>query len=207
MITKPLADLTNSVQILLKIGIAVISIAVIADIFNAFSYATLDSYLDPNEDIIPSDIISGIIGLIQALLFIITSIFFLRWIHRVNSNLQTVSGKTMKFTPGWAVGWYFVPFMNLFKPFQAMEEIWITSHKDEASQNSMLGWWWTLWLASSVSGYWLFKYSMGVDDAEGQVKLSLMYVVSDLIDIALTVVALNMITKISEAYSKNFPES
>ena len=31
------------------------------------------------------------------------------------------------FTPGWSVGWFFVPIMNPWKPFQAMREIWQAS--------------------------------------------------------------------------------
>lgn len=33
----------------------------------------------------------------------------------------------MEFTPGWAVGWFFVPIANLFKPYQVVAEIYRAS--------------------------------------------------------------------------------
>ena len=48
-------------------------------------------------------------------------------------------------SPGWAVGWYFIPFANLIKPYGVMDEIWDGSHQgDEAPDYSpsTLGLWW-----------------------------------------------------------------
>lgn len=56
----------------------------------------------------------------------------------------------MFISPGWAVGWYFVPFANLFKPLQAMKEIWLESNRAGTSYESrgsaILGWWWGLFV-------------------------------------------------------------
>lgn len=48
---------------------------------------------------------------------------FLMWVHRAHRNLPALRATGMKFTPGWAVGWYFIPYLNLFKPYQVMREI------------------------------------------------------------------------------------
>jgi hypothetical protein len=47
-----------------------------------------------------------IIGVFQIILIIVTAILFLRWIHRANYNARQLGAKDMKFTPGWAIGWY-----------------------------------------------------------------------------------------------------
>jgi hypothetical protein len=49
------------------------------------------------------------------------------WIYRAHANLRATGAET-EFTPGWAVGWYFVPIASLFKPFQAMRELVNGSH-------------------------------------------------------------------------------
>jgi hypothetical protein len=52
----------------------------------------------------------------------------------------------LAFTPGWAVGWWFVPFANLVKPFQSIRELWKASSADRAWPEirtwPVIGWWW-----------------------------------------------------------------
>src|SRR4051812_40932909 len=54
-----------------------------------------------------------LVGLGQLVIFIVTGITFLRWIHRANVNVRGFGAEGMTFTPGWSVGWYFVPIANL----------------------------------------------------------------------------------------------
>lgn len=75
-----------------------------------------------------------------------------RWIYRVSANAHALSSE-MEISPGWAVGWYFVPIANLFKPYQAMKEVWYASHwGGEGEGAGLLPWWWGLWLVSSFLG-------------------------------------------------------
>lgn len=59
--------------------------------------------------------------------FLASVVFVAMWIYRAHANLRAADIET-EFSPGWAVGWYFVPIANLFKPFQAMRELWNASH-------------------------------------------------------------------------------
>ncbi len=68
-----------------------------------------------------------IIGLFQYSIDIATIILFAMWIYRANFNARQLGAKNMKFTPGWSVGYYFIPFLNLWRPYQAMKEIWKAS--------------------------------------------------------------------------------
>ena len=203
---KPLAELTRTLCILLKITIAITALAVLADIYDYYSYANLPPDVDPNETFLTSDAISGIVGLIQFVLGIITGITFLRWIYRTNKNLRALSGEQMAFTPGWCVGWYFIPLANLFKPYQVMNEIWHVSHENRAVTLSIVGWWWALWLVSNFLGQLAFRFAMRADDAAGYTASAMTYVVSDGLDVALTLVALMLVTRIGMAYSKNIVE-
>lgn len=60
-----------------------------------------------------------------ALMFAVVAYCF--WIHRAYRNLLALDQVRPRFSPGWAIGWYFVPVMNLFRPYQVMSEIWRTS--------------------------------------------------------------------------------
>ena len=80
----------------------------------------------------------------------------------------------MKFTPGWSAGWYFVPFANLFKPYEVMTEIWQAS-TDPANwtavpRGSILPRWWTSNIIAGVLSYVSAKLiavaSLGAPDEE-----------------------------------------
>lgn len=71
------------------------------------------------------------------------------WIYRANANAHAIGGD-LNVRPGWAVGWYFVPIANLFKPFEAMKETWLASHYGgdwgRGTHSDLLHWWWGLWI-------------------------------------------------------------
>lgn len=203
---KPHGKLTGTLRVLLKITIGVTAVAILAGLYDFYSYSTLPSDVDANDTILPSDVVTGIVGLVQMVLGIVTGITFLRWIYRSNKNLRMLSDEAMTFTPGWSVGWYFVPFANLYKPYQVMKEIWIVSHKSEAGDHAVVGWWWALWLISNVLGRLAFKLVMRADDASGYAASAMTYIISDGLDVILNVVALNMVTRIGAAYSRNIVE-
>jgi hypothetical protein len=68
----------------------------------------------------------------------------------------------LRFTPGWAVGWWFVPFANLVKPFQTVRELWKASDPGApdwwgSETLPVIGWWW--------GGYVVFNILDGIAGA------------------------------------------
>ena len=106
--------------------------------------------------------IQGLIYLLQFPLYVYTVVIFLVWLHRAHSNLEPLRAGSLQFTPGWAVGWWFIPFANLVKPFQAVRELWCESDpevndeplflsKSVHSAPALLGAWWAFWLLSNFA--------------------------------------------------------
>jgi len=88
-------------------------------------------------------------GSAVVVLLITVAITFFMWIHRAYSNLPFLGNLNPKTTPGWAVGWWFIPVALLFKPFGVMKEIYIWSGADGAKiSTNILGLWWTVWICS-----------------------------------------------------------
>jgi hypothetical protein len=71
-------------------------------------------------------------------------ILWLVWQHRVHARLRALTGAGLRFTPGWAVGWWFVPGANVYKPFQVMREASEAGPEEPAVSRGMLGAWWLL---------------------------------------------------------------
>jgi hypothetical protein len=205
---KLLPPLSRFLVLLLKIHVAVLVLAVIGDIYAWFEYSHLAPGVDPSEDLLISDILNLIVVVIQLPLAIFLGITFLRWIYRANANLHALSSQPMTFTPGWSVGWYFIPIMNLFKPYQSMKEIWHVAHgtSEHDDVDPILAWWWILWLGSQFIGRIALKLGFKAEDAASYTNSALADLFSDGIHIPLNIVAVILISRITSAYSENFSE-
>lgn len=91
--------------------------------------------------------------------FIGVATSFCLWIHRASQNLRSLGHEGQRFSPAWAVGWWFVPVMWFFRPYQVMREIWQGSYPPPANDDekhgwrnhpvtTLLGWWWALSICS-----------------------------------------------------------
>ncbi len=103
----------------------------------------------------------GIVAIFQILLRVLTIVFFLIWLHRAFKNLPALAAQNLEFSPGWAIGWWFIPFANLVKPYQIMGELWNASDSDydpelflsnQIGTSSIIGWWWGLFIIGSIIG-------------------------------------------------------
>lgn len=102
----------------------------------------------------------GLISLLEIALLLAGIVVFLVWVHRTYSNLSPLRARDLNHSPGWAVGWWFIPIANLFKPYQVVKEIWVESDPDydeelgfmpsSFSAPSLLGFWWAAWIISNV---------------------------------------------------------
>ena len=145
------------------------------------------------------------IGIIYLLVYITTAIVFLTWVNRANKNCRGFASG-MEFTSGWSVGWYFVPIMCLFKPFQVMSEIWRVSH-DPGNWKAMhppalMRWWWGLWLLSCFVGQISFRMTMSAKTLDALQTSTVISIFSSGMDIPLCIVAAMMVGKIFQAQQR-----
>ena len=98
--------------------------------------------------------IAGINGLVWWF-YLVAAVGFIMWEHRVSSNLSSLGAGNQRFSTGWAVGWWFIPMMNLFRPYQILAEIWrgstttIRQSWTEAPAPWVMGAWWALMIFST----------------------------------------------------------
>jgi predicted Zn finger-like uncharacterized protein len=146
------------------------------------------------------DFRQSVLGFTQFFLFVVTGIFFLSWVYRANCNARRLGAKGMRFSPGWSVGYFFIPVLNFWKPYQAMKEIWKASSnpKNWANQSVglVLGLWWTLWIVSSVLGHAAFRTSIQAKMVNEIILSSQLTFASDLISVPLCLVAIYIISRI-----------
>ena len=95
------------------------------------------------------------LGVLWRVVRVAAVVWFCMFMVRANRNARSF-GSPMSFQPGWAAGYFFVPFLSLWKPYQAMKEIWQGSDPDPSSHSfsvivpALLGWWWALWIVHTL---------------------------------------------------------
>ena len=124
-----------------------------------------------------------------------------RWIYVTNANAHAFGTGEMSISPGWAVGWFFVPIANLFKPYQGVKETWQVSHNFggmvEEAQSPIVGWWWGLWIVTGMVG-WVSIQLGGLSDAplEGAYYFELL---AALLNVALCLVLIRLMRRLAHA--------
>lgn len=84
--------------------------------------------------------------------FIACVIIASRLTFRMMKNLHVMDAPGEKMGPGWAVGWYFIPFANLIMPMRGVSQIWRGTFAlaGEPEPNASIGLWWGAWILSNI---------------------------------------------------------
>lgn len=101
----------------------------------------------------------ALMNLLWSMIRIVFIVFFFIWLYRAYAHLQQRHIDGLAHSPRWAVGWYFIPVMNLFKPFSVMKEVVLASFHAVASPRQ---WklkkapvyvivWWLLFLGGNIA--------------------------------------------------------
>jgi hypothetical protein len=97
---------------------------------------------------------------------------FIMWFRRAYANLHRLnSGSILSYEEGWAAGAWFVPFLNLVRPFTIMKEIWNETQSnipgkekhDGIQGTALIGWWWAAWLTYNIVTNATSRMNQGTD--------------------------------------------
>jgi hypothetical protein len=89
---------------------------------------------------------------IPSLLSQVTIVVWLIWHYQVTANLWSRGLPDLRTTPGWAVGWWFIPFAWYVLPFLAVREVDQRSTPDGTTRRmgAILPWWWAAWVGAQL---------------------------------------------------------
>jgi hypothetical protein len=83
--------------------------------------------------------------------FILTTIVFLFFFHRAYSNLAVLGPGEQRWSTGWSVGAWFIPFLCIFRPKQIANDIWRGS--DGSAVPAIFNWWWAFWILGGAAQF------------------------------------------------------
>jgi hypothetical protein len=151
--------------------------------------------------------------------FVAAAIVFLAWFSRAYRNLERLGVPGLRYTPGWAVGAWFVPILNVFRPKQVANDIWRASDPQLARRSEgwhgrevspWLHWWWAFWVAGGVFGNQAALAQVQAKTVSDQFTASTFAIVADALfalSAALAIAVVNVLTIRQEAQAQAVSEA
>jgi hypothetical protein len=99
-------------------------------------------------------------AMLSLVAIVATGVAFIAWFYRAYVNIERLGACGLRATKGWSIGVWFIPFLNLVRPKQLMDDIWRASDPALPATEAR-GWqgravpgllhgWWALFLISGV---------------------------------------------------------
>lgn len=176
---------------------AYLGIAVLASLSNIMQLVLLQGPPYTPEMAEANDQRQSAVGLLQTGALVVTSIFFLKWVARSNRNARHFGATDLSFSPNMAAGCYFIPVLNLWRPYQAMKENWQASRRPtswrEQPGTPILAAWWLLWLLNGAINQVALRMSVAAKGIDELINVTYVLLASDACDIGVTLAALALV--------------
>lgn len=115
----------------------------------------------PTQENLALVLVLGLLGLLSSAVSIGTSVLFLVWMYQAAKNVRAFGQQGLEFTPGWVVGWWFIPIASLWMPYKAMKEIWKGSDPETVGRDGGGAWmtravpslfplWWVTYMGNGL---------------------------------------------------------
>jgi len=196
----------KKISVILLVCLGLNFILDLLSLWSNYSEYNLLVYIDKgafvsDEDANSNDIRQAIVGISQILLYIVTVVFFCIWIHRIVNNAHSFANSMLRYTPGWAVGYFFIPILNLFRPYQALNQasqVFI-DNETEGKRKVLFPLWWTFWIITNIVDRIVFKIIMRAEELDELIDASLISMGADVVNISLGIITLCLVFYVSKA--------
>ncbi len=198
---RDLSGLTRGVKVLLVISALISVVELALDVVLLGLLQEVAAGTDVQTQLEQNDAFQSSLGSLDLIIFLVTAVTFLTWIYRANANARALGARWMQYTPGWSVGWFFIPIANLWKPYQAMAETWQASHEGLPAEpgKGFVGLWWMLWIVNSVLNQIVFRLYLRADTVDEYLVATQLNLVALPVNIVLCGVAFLLVARIHEA--------
>jgi hypothetical protein len=96
------------------------------------------------------------VGCVLFLIYIAGVVLFCIFVYRARTNAEALGARGFRWSPGWAVGSFFIPLVNLILPYLAMREIYQASDPEAEADGwqtrpaNIVSLWWAAWVTSML---------------------------------------------------------
>lgn len=159
------------------------------------------------EEATSNDTRQMIFGVTYLIFLVACGYVFINWMRRAYYNLHQVK-TDLKYKESYAAWGWFIPFANLWYPYQIMKEIWIHTQSESNIENiephSVARLWWIAWIVNNAGSNASARFP--ADTIENLLIGTQLTIFSDVIGLVTLVLAIQVIKKVS-AFEKVFYNS
>lgn len=140
------------------------------------------------------------LGILGWALYLGTGACFLAWMADACRTARSIDPAAIRDTPTWAVGWWFVPIANVYKPYAILRSIWrvtIAARAHDAGPPGVFPLWWACFLVRlplSRLAQAIFKSA----DSGDLITATQVQMVSEVASIVAALAAIGVIRSIAE---------
>lgn len=159
------------------------------------------------DELDSNDVRQGVVALVLLGALVAATILFIRWFHLAYRNLVPLGVPELRFKPGWAIGSWFVPILNLWRPKQIANDIWRGSDPGAPAEQgggwtdrrtpALLAVWWGAWLLTGFVANAAARLWFRSDTPEDLRDAATLDAVSSGIDIAAALLAIVLIRRLT----------
>lgn len=146
----------------LAVGVAADALAVVSGVrYRGVIGGLLDGSV-VTQQVLDAEAFYGNVGMLQLLTYVPCVVLFLVWFARVDTAARLVGAVGFRHGHGWAVGSWFVPILNLFRPKQMVDDAWRATDPALPAGGSVdaspavprwVGAWWTTWVLGNLASW------------------------------------------------------
>ncbi|MVZ97723.1 DUF4328 domain-containing protein [Sphingorhabdus sp. IMCC26285] len=174
----------------------------VAELLGLFTFNT-----DPDAEFGLFEALYFLVGVAMIIVAIATFVLWCMWLHRAAKNVVEADFSDFDYTPAWAVGWHFVPFANLFKPFEIMRKIWNASTGASTVLDApapIINRWWVAWLVAGLAGNISGRIALQAESAETLYLGTVLGAISSIATFVAIPTAMLMLQTITQGQSERF---
>ncbi|QDH78654.1 DUF4328 domain-containing protein [Echinicola soli] len=154
-----------------------------------------------------NDLREQVIAILIIATYIVSAIVFLNWFRRAYFNLHTLMPNRLDFSEGWAVGAWFVPFINLYRPYRIMKELFDETESylrrkkvafDSQHQDGLVISWWVVWILGGFIDRISWRIYANAETIDELLEMTIMDMVSSGIIIVCGVLVARLIKDYSQ---------
>ncbi|MFG2616751.1 DUF4328 domain-containing protein [Streptomyces sp. NPDC048507] len=118
---------------LLAVVVALLTAVALSDLLGVFadarSYVLIEGdggfAFAPEGDYAAARLLADRAGLVHDMAFALCGLVFVLWFHRIRRRAGVLAPQGFTAGPGWAIGSWFVPLVNLWRPYRIAVEMWV----------------------------------------------------------------------------------
>lgn len=145
--------------------------------------------------------------------YLISGVVFLIWLYRARRNVLAVGSRGQRYSSPWAIGLFFVPFLNLYYSYDIVTDLWKQSNPDAglsdtflrqhastleqySSKTALIGLWWGFVIASIVVARISSTFASHATDIPDLISENYIGMISDALRIVGIIILIVLVNRI-----------